>query len=111
MVLRAEMDEAGRVALPEEMRAALGLGPGSALLLEQVGDDIIIRSATVNPHNGSTTPRSVPGGDANGHRKSLRGILRNPNGPSFPTDEALDAAIDAAWPEATREEWLAKERG
>ena len=43
--LRARVDEAGRLVLPDEIRIAVGLERGGDVVLELAGDEIRIRAA------------------------------------------------------------------
>jgi bifunctional DNA-binding transcriptional regulator/antitoxin component of YhaV-PrlF toxin-antitoxin module len=76
----------GQVTLEKELREELGIGPGWRVAQRRVGDRIELRFLP---------PR---------HQRSLRGVLADPHGPSFPTEAALNAAKEQAWAEAMREQ-------
>lgn len=91
MILKATVDELGRITIPEELRRSLGWQPGCVLSIEQHEDRLVVQLVATEDFVGTTASVAK-----NGHRRSLRGILRNPNGPSFPTEEALQDAIAAS---------------
>ena len=75
----------GQVTIEKEIREALGVQPGWRAIQRQEGNQVVI----------SFRPPK--------HRDSLHGILSNPGGPSLPTNEEFQAAVERAWDEAARE--------
>lgn len=84
--MAATVGARGQVTIEKPLRDQLGIGPGWRVIQRRVGDCIEFRFLP---------PR---------HRRSLRGVLSDPNGPHFETETELREAIDAAWTEAMAEE-------
>jgi bifunctional DNA-binding transcriptional regulator/antitoxin component of YhaV-PrlF toxin-antitoxin module len=80
------MGERGQITLEKQLRDELGLAPGWQVIQRRVGDRIELRFLPPP------------------HRRSLRGVLADPNGPHFETEEALRDATEEAWAEAMQEE-------
>jgi AbrB family looped-hinge helix DNA binding protein len=72
----------GQITIEKEIREALGLQPGWRAIQRRVGNQVLI---SFRP------PR---------HRRSLLGILSDPQGPRLETDEEFQAAVERAWDEA-----------
>jgi bifunctional DNA-binding transcriptional regulator/antitoxin component of YhaV-PrlF toxin-antitoxin module len=72
----------GQVTIEKEIREALGVQPGWRAIQRRVGNQVVI----------SFRPSK--------HRRSLFGILHDPQGPRLETDEEFQAAVERAWDEA-----------
>ena len=75
----------GQVTLDKQLRDDLGIEPGWQAVQRRVGERIELRFLP---------PR---------HRRSLRGALADPEGPSLPTEAALHVASAAAREATVRE--------
>jgi hypothetical protein len=73
------------VTIEKEIREALGVRPGWRAIQRRIGNQVLI---TFRP------PK---------HRRSLCGILSDPQGPRLQTDEEFQAAVERAWDEAAME--------
>jgi len=76
----------GQITIDKELRDELGIQPGWKAVQRRVGDRIELRFLP---------PR---------HQRSLRGVLADPEGPSFPTDSALKDSAESAWVEVYLEQ-------
>jgi AbrB family looped-hinge helix DNA binding protein len=76
----------GQVTISKDIRDALGIEPGWRAIQRLEDGRLVIEFRP---------PR---------HRRSLYGTLAGKATRKFPTDEALEAAIDEAWTLASREE-------
>ena len=75
----------GQVTIEKEIREALGVQPGWRAIQRHVGNHVVI----------SFRPPK--------HRRSLLGILADPEGPRLETSEEFQAAVERAWDEAAAE--------
>ena len=48
----------GQVVLPQEVRDALGIGPGDTLQIERVGDLVVLKKVTLKPLKDELLRRS-----------------------------------------------------
>lgn len=74
----------GRITLDRSVREDLGIQPGWRVLQRRVGNHVELHFLPPP------------------HEPALLGVLADPSGPSFPTEEALQAAMDAALEEDLR---------
>jgi bifunctional DNA-binding transcriptional regulator/antitoxin component of YhaV-PrlF toxin-antitoxin module len=75
----------GQVTIERDIREALGVQPGWRAIQRRVGNQVVI----------SFRPPK--------HRRSLLGILGDPQGPHLQTSEEFQAAVERAWDEAAVE--------
>ena len=52
MNVRAKISSKGQLVLPKAVREAHGLGPGSEVEVESVGDTIVLKPRVRKPHKG-----------------------------------------------------------
>lgn len=73
---KTKVDKFGRIVIPKEMRADLGILPGSVILIEGTADEITIRPLAEEPiiynKNGILVARGKMVGDIESHIKKLR---------------------------------------
>lgn len=77
----------GQVTIEKDIRDKLGIGPGWRAV-QSVRDGQVIMNFVPPKHN-----------------RSLAGILYDPDGPKFLTNEALEEAIERSWEEAATERY------
>ena len=78
----------GEVVIEQAIREALGIKSGWRAIQRRVGDQVVI---TFRP------PK---------HRRSLLGILSDPDAPGVESSDAFQAAVERAWDVAATEESL-----
>jgi len=66
--MRVTIDAAGRVVIPKQVRERLGLTPGTALELDELGDHVELRPATRNVRIDRSGSRPVARADADAPR-------------------------------------------
>lgn len=73
---KTKVDKFGRIVIPKEMRADLGILPGSVILIEGGAEEITIRPLPEEPliynKSGILVARNKMTGDIESHIKKLR---------------------------------------
>lgn len=73
---KTKVDKFGRIVIPKEMRADLGISPGTVIVIEGSAEEITIRPLPEQPviynKKGILVARSKMTGDIESHIKKLR---------------------------------------
>jgi bifunctional DNA-binding transcriptional regulator/antitoxin component of YhaV-PrlF toxin-antitoxin module len=75
----------GQVTIERDIREAIGVKPGWRAIQRRIGDQVVI---TFRP------PK---------HRRSLLGILSDPEAPRLESSDAFQSAVEQAWDAAARD--------